>query len=412
LPNNTCGVNKTHPRAPSAVEVTAAVQATINAAAAAGNGAEAYFPKGSYGLTSTVLIKGTNHFYITGSGYQTQITGGGSCANASSFCGPLFSVAAGSHVTLGWMQIFPSNQTADMERIEIHGGGHTNVTINGVQMQGYNEGKREWASGIHVDGFVPSDVLDVIYTDGDMTATGNEGTIIVGFHLAGTVNLKPSGQQLAEYAVAAAKAAAGEGAPIASKGFFGELMRFTCCAHDFTTKIQGSANYVVENLYQESGLNYIHAKGIPGAPPGVVAVSAIKTYTTTTTNSVADGWAGLWWMSGGGVDFQPTKSPTSEAVSVFINDSAATNAVFLLTQPSCDLPVLDSVLYKVTNPKATLTKIGNVLTNDTMWAGPPNDLWPVGAVPNAVQGLDAMRRLARLDLQIHYPELGVKDICV
>jgi hypothetical protein len=211
LPNNTCGVNKTHPRAPSAVEVTAAVQATINAAAAAGNGAEAYFPKGSYGLTSTVLIKGTNHFYITGSGYQTQITGGGSCANASSFCGPLFSVAAGSHVTLGWMQIFPSNQTADMERIEIHGGGHTNVTINGVQMQGYNEGKREWASGIHVDGFVPSDVLDVIYTDGDMTATGNEGTIIVGFHLAGTVNLKPSGKQLAEYAVAAAKAAAGEG---------------------------------------------------------------------------------------------------------------------------------------------------------------------------------------------------------
>ena len=33
----------------------------------------------------------------------------------------------------------------------------------------------------------------------------------------------------------------------------------------------------MENLYQESGLNYIHATGVPGAPAGTVAVSAIKT---------------------------------------------------------------------------------------------------------------------------------------
>lgn len=49
----TCGVNKTHPVAPTAVEITEAVQATINAAAAAGQGAQAYFPQGSYPLTSS-----------------------------------------------------------------------------------------------------------------------------------------------------------------------------------------------------------------------------------------------------------------------------------------------------------------------------------------------------------------------
>ena len=64
----------------------------------------------------------------------------------------------------------------------------------------------------------------------------------------------------------AAAGADGQVAPAASKGTFSTLMRFTCCAHDFTTKISGGQNYVVENLYQESGVNYLHAQGVPGAP--------------------------------------------------------------------------------------------------------------------------------------------------
>lgn len=41
-------------------------------------------------------------------------------------------------------------------------------------------------------------------------------------------------------------------------GFFGEMMRFTCCTHDFTTKIRGGATYVVGAYYQESGNNEFH----------------------------------------------------------------------------------------------------------------------------------------------------------
>ena len=37
-------------------------------------------------------------------------------------------------------------------------------------------------------------------------------------------------------------------------------------------------NYIVENLYQESGLNYVQATGVPGAPAGTIAISGIKTY--------------------------------------------------------------------------------------------------------------------------------------
>ena len=122
---------------------------------------------------------------------------------------------------------------------------------------------------------------------------------------------------------------------------------------------------------------------------------------------------GLLWISGGGINFQPTTSPpTPEAVVVLINGTtAATDTVYLLTQPDCNYPVAEALVFKITNPKATLTKIGNVNTNDTMYPGDPDDLWPAAAVGNAVAGLDAMRRLARIDLETHYPGLGVKDIC-
>ena len=159
-------------------------------------------------------------------------------------------------------------------------------------------------------------------------------------------------------------------------------------------------------------MSYIRATGVAGAPPGTIAVSAIKTYTTTTTNTVLDNWAGLFWLSGGGTDFQTTAPPhTPLVVTVTVNGTAPTDVVAIMTQPVCDLPVHDTPLYKLTNPHATLTKIGNVLSNDSMWWGPANDMWPATGIPNALKGLDAMRKLARLDLQVHYPSAGVKDIC-
>ena len=93
----------------------------------------------------------------------------------------------------------------------------------------------------------------------------------------------------------------------------------------------------------------------------------------------------------------------------FIAGTGQTDAVYLLTQPSA-FP-RDAENPAVKNTKATVTKIGNVWTNDSMWWGTANDEWPAQAVPNALAGLDLLRRLARVDLAVHYPELGVTDTC-
>ena len=64
-------VNKTKPAAPTAEQETVAVQACIDAAATAGNGAMCNFPKGTYRLASTIEISGKD-FYIGGCGCEHQ----------------------------------------------------------------------------------------------------------------------------------------------------------------------------------------------------------------------------------------------------------------------------------------------------------------------------------------------------
>ena len=73
-------------------------------------------------------------------------------------------------------------------------------------------------------------MLDVIRVNGDIHAVGNRGTIIVTSHDAGKVTIEPATEP---------ESAAVAAAPL---GFFGTVMRFTCCAHDFTTLIKGAAN--------------------------------------------------------------------------------------------------------------------------------------------------------------------------
>ena len=72
--------------------------------------------------------------------------------------------------------------------------------------------------------------------DGDIHTVGSSGTVLVGFHTAGQVKIEPG--QPADFPSSSSTNGA---APVATGelGFFGEMMRFTCCTEDFTTKIVG-----------------------------------------------------------------------------------------------------------------------------------------------------------------------------
>jgi hypothetical protein len=82
-----------------------------------------------------------------------------------------------------------------------------------------------------------------------------------------------------------------------SSGFFGERVKFTCCFHDFGTKIIGAQTYACAAYYQESGPNLFQLMAaVPGqedseptSGSGNVAINGIKLGSTNWVNSEFDG---------------------------------------------------------------------------------------------------------------------------
>ena len=214
-------VNVTKPVAPTVDQETAAVQACIDAAAKAGNGAMCYFPKGTFRLASTIEITGKD-FYIGGCGYQTIFAWAGPVVNATPGAPPnataenlavMFKVTGGTQVVIETLQLFPARAGDDIVRLLIEGStatqhigspledqafaepaaaACTDVTLHGLELDAYNEGMRSFTSGVRAVGLAKCDIVDVIHLDGDIHSVGSSGTILVGFHTAGLVKIEPA----------------------------------------------------------------------------------------------------------------------------------------------------------------------------------------------------------------------------
>jgi hypothetical protein len=257
--------NETHPQPPTAEQMTQAVQACINAAGKYGKGAMAYFPKGRYELSSTIEITGRD-FYIGGCGYQTIFSWSGPVVNSTAGAprnataeqlAVMMKVTGGTQVIIETLQLFPAAAGDDVVRLLVQGStgtehigsaledasyksaaaaACTDVTINGLELDAYNEAMRSFTSGVRAVNLAKCDILDIVAIDGDIHTVGSSGTVLVGFHTAGQVKIEPG--QPADFPSSSSTTGA---APVATGelGFFGEMMRFTCCTEDFTTKIVG-----------------------------------------------------------------------------------------------------------------------------------------------------------------------------
>ena len=62
-------------------------------------------------------------------------------------------------------------------------------------------------------------------------------------------------------------------------------------------------------------------------------------------------------------------------------------------------------------PEAELTLLGNMMSDSSQTHVRVPDQIHADSNATVVEALDLFRRLGRLDLQVHYPELGVRDVC-
>ena len=115
--------------------------------------------------------------------------------------------------------------------------------------------------------------------------------------------------------------------------------------------------------------------------------------------------------------------PTNKCnMTVIVNGSGVTNLAYVGVQP------WDYPMTLLVNDNSTITQYGNVWTNSSgpRPEGTAPGVFPAGAsirssIPDKVvsgvsadvvrDGYDLQRRLGRLDLARHYPELNIVDIC-
>jgi hypothetical protein len=216
--------------------------------------------------------------------------------------------------------------------------------------------------------------------------------------------------------------------------------------------------YVVEAFYQESGNFEFHLTDdtpnksgelsgsladkqsdaeAAASVAGLMAINGIKHFTMfAEPHSLLESWTGDAVFTGGLFSTQtedcPGKAQGGESkcnMTIVVNGSGATNLAYVGTQP-WDYPMT----IDISGPgKHTLTQYGNLWTNasgpfplglkpnsDPAWQ--PAGITPANLIPDQTieggvsaevvrNGYDALRRLGRLDLARHYPELGVTDVC-
>jgi hypothetical protein len=232
--------------------------------------------------------------------------------------------------------------------------------------------------------------------DGSLRTVGNRGTVLSGWHQAGSTSAEPE----------PTTRQSPQNAP--EQGFFGELARFAGGGHDFTTRIVGGQTYVCGAYYQESAHRAFHLLGGPGGS-GSIAVAAIKFWTTSNPQTLFDGWDGLFYVTGGHIGnqaMQPKPDGSCPFCNLTVLHKAGKARIVYTTTLAWAYPITFTL-----GSEAQLTLLGNMETDNKEVHRHIADVQHAESVPSVIEGLDLFRRLGRVDLEVNYPELGVRDNC-
>ena len=159
------------------VDDTAAVQACINAAAAAGNGAIAYFPIGQYKVTSTLTVSGSD-FVIGGSGFKSRLIWGGASG------GTLMRLTDPDNVTvenmcIGYNENAAPLMTNDIDIEQVSNGSSSLVRYNGIYVHGKYRQEPE-VKGLLLNGLDADDIVVMDFVVGNIRLLDSANATVVG----------------------------------------------------------------------------------------------------------------------------------------------------------------------------------------------------------------------------------------
>lgn len=333
---------------------TTAIQATINAAKTNGNGAIAYIPAGSYKITQTLLVTGTN-YSVGGSGRKT-------CLNWSGGAGlPFVLVSNVQNVTLSDMGVGTHDCTVGNNGYDILVTGSTSCTlgIDGVFVYGKYDNSPN-SHGLHFDSLPSGSSVVSTAVEGNIQITNcASASLLFPLTYEGTLTMR---------------------GPASTNNLAGFLTRLTTVAMP-ALQVFDNQSLVMSDFYVEQSQQVATFSGATNQSPGNITIQSPKEGMNTNLPCFAiSNYSGRIYY--GQTQFY-VQTPTN---TIF----QSTNALPLQLILSGDYWYNTSPLFKI-DANTSLTLMGN---NQSM---APDSGITTSAMAGIGSALDDLRMLGQLD---------------
>jgi hypothetical protein len=236
---------------------TAAIQATIDAARQAGQGAIAYLPTGRYAVSKTLSVTGRD-YTLGGGGFRCGLVWRGEAGR------PLIEVDSVRNVTLANLAVGnhdfgPMNHGDDI-RVTSSSGTPCHLTLDEVYGFGMYQ-KAPDTHGLHFDQLPPGSIVDAVHVQGNLRITGSDRAFLL-FRTSyeGTVTIEK---------------------PATSKeGMVGFLTRLATQSKP-TLRVRDNRSVVMSDFYNEQSDQHLIFEGASGQPEGAVTIQGAKMHMFT-----------------------------------------------------------------------------------------------------------------------------------
>ncbi|HEY3330692.1 MAG TPA: glycosyl hydrolase family 28-related protein [Capsulimonadaceae bacterium] len=360
---------------------TDAIAKTIAAARAAGKGAIAYLPTGSYAVSRTLDIGGADYWF-GGNGYRTILRWTGAAG------GTVVSVRDTKNVTLEQFRIDAPVDVAHV--LQTSSGGVSSVACDGIYVGGSwikptgpddsmpigNGGisKSVTLRGLECVGLPAGATVRIRHWDGSMSFKDcAAATILTEYNIDGTVKLSGTAPKT---------------------GFIGYLARANS-GNIADTIVEDNNDLVMGSYYTEQTIQQTVLRGKPGQKPGRVTLHCSKAGTEDKTAISVDNFSGAF-----------------TEVGAMYNYESPFNLTQTGSQP-VDILQLGCAYWKAP-PTWTIDTGGRLCLLQNIVAGLPvtdpnltveNQNVPAG-LKAAALALDDFRRLGEYDLKLNFPQLS------
>ncbi|HEY3378553.1 MAG TPA: glycosyl hydrolase family 28-related protein, partial [Armatimonadota bacterium] len=248
---------------------TTALRNCIAAAKAAGHGAVAYIPSGTYKITGTLTIDGGN-YSVCGSGFRTILVWG-----AGVYTGTIISVIDPQQVRMEQINVMaPNNDDVLYDNVcrirqTSATGGSSSMIYDTVYVGGmYLSPVSRWLRGIECDSLPEGAVVLFNQVNGSVNLMNcSRARILANVHQGGRLKI--------------------EGASYAKTGLAGWLTR-VCSSSDYDLTVKDNQDITISDWYTESTDHLANISGDGCTVPGHVTVQATKQNTLPNFFTVAN----------------------------------------------------------------------------------------------------------------------------